>query len=114
MIVFFPSSLKALDWLDRAIHAFEQVQVGDDTLLRRSRAHRSSLVLRIELDEHYNTFEATDEKEQEIAKAAFACAKEGVMPELYKLVDAVQPKLNKITQDALETDVLAKIQDYEP
>lgn len=104
---------KALEWLDRGIHAFEQVG-NEGALLRKARAHRSSLVLRVELDENFEAFEATDEKEQEVADAAYTCSREGMMPELYKLIDAALPKLNKITQDALEVDVLAKIQEYEP
>ena len=101
---------KSLDWLDRAIYAFEQVD--DEALLRRARAHRASLVIRRELDEHYDAFEATDEKEEEVANAAYACSKEGVLPELYRLVNTVCPKLNKITQDALEEEILSKLQDY--
>lgn len=105
------SPQKALEWLDRSIFAFEQVD--DDGLLRKARAHRAALVLRQELDEHFDDFEATDEKEEEVAQAAWGLAKEGVLPELYRLVEAVLPKLNAITQEAAETDILAKLEEYE-
>ena len=109
------SPAKALEWLDRAIYAFERVGAeGDEKLLRKARAHRSSLVLRVELEEQYDDFVATDEKEEEVANAAYNLYGNCLLPELYKLVNDVMPKLNKITQDALDVDVLAKIQEYEP
>ena len=102
---------QALEWLDQAIYSFEQV--GDDDLLKKARAHRSSLVLRVELEERYDDFQITEESEQQLSDAALACAEEGVMPEVYKLIEAILPKMNSLTRESLESDVLAKIQDFE-
>ncbi|CAB9515456.1 Tetratricopeptide repeat and ankyrin repeat containing 1 [Seminavis robusta] len=102
-------SYKALEWLDRAIHCFEQV--GEEALLKKARAHEKSLKLRLEADQDKG-LEVTEDKEQEICDAAYACAREGVIPELFRLVSTFLPKLNSITQDGLESDLLEKIKDF--
>ena len=81
--------------------------------MKKARAHRSSLVLRVELEERYTDFQITDKSEKQLSDAAFACAKEGVLPEVYKLVEAIRPMMNGVTRESLELDVLAKIDDFE-
>ena len=65
-------------------------------------------------EEKFDEFVATDEKEEFVASVAYQLYSQKLLPELFKLLDSVMPKLSPITQQALETDVLAKLQDYEP
>ena len=106
------SPAQALEWMNQAIYCFEQV--GDASLLKKAHAHRSSLKIRVELEENYREFEMTDEREEEIASVAYDCVKEGILGELFRVVDLVRPKLNDLTRDSLRGDVLAHLDDFAP
>lgn len=101
---------KALEWIDQAIYSFEQVD--DNTLLQKARAHRESLLIRVELQENYADFQITDEVEQHLSDTVFACASANVLPTVYKLIEAVLPKMNSVTQESFQSDILNKIEDF--
>ena len=101
---------KALEWLDQAIYSFEQVD--DETLLQKARAHRASLSIRVELQENYADFQITDEMEQQLSDTVFACTSASVLPEVQKLIEAVLPKMNSVTQESFQLDILNKIEDF--
>lgn len=101
------SPQKALTWIERAIRNFSRVD--DVGLLKKAHAHKRSLQIRISLNED-QVVELDDQKEREIADAAYSCAKEAILPELYKLIEDVLPKLNDFSQELLQKDVLKKIE----
>jgi hypothetical protein len=101
---------KALSWIERALRNFERV--GDENLARKARAHQRSLEIRVQLEQNYDGYKLTEEAELEISKAVYACAREGVMPEVYQLIHAILPRLSDLAQKDLNRDLMALLDDF--
>ena len=104
------SCSKALFWIERAVRNFERV--GDENLLRKALAHKASLEIRVQLEEDPDGYELTEENEEEISKVAHACAKEGLLPELYNLVSVVMPKLSELAQNELKKHLMTNLDEF--
>lgn len=96
----------SLQWLtDQVIFSFEKVDKEGD-LLKKANAHRASLLLRCRIGDD---FEVTEEVEQQLADAALACANENILSEVKYLLEAILHKMNSVTQEMLQLEVLDKI-----
>lgn len=99
----------ALEWLERAKDDFGRV--GDIALARRAEAHFSSLKLRLFYSEDPTGERLGEKQELEIVQNATLCAKEGLLPEVFKLVNLASARLGVYAEEKLRSELLMKLED---
>ena len=105
------SSSTAVEWLDRAIGCFKQV--NETKLIRKAQTNKDSVKLRVILDELDLTQTSDDDlvnHESHVSQLVYSCLEEGITPEARKICIALVPYLSEFMQAKIEREVIEKIE----